>query len=241
MYDVFYLSYKDHNETNLNQLKQFVPIVKKIENIKGIWQAHNYCANQARTKFFFVVDADCYVRENIFDTKGDENYVQVFRSFNPVNGLTYGWGGIKLFPTNLVKETKIPEKYLDMTTSWNTKPLDIIASENRFNVDAFSTWRSAYRETTKIKYWINCLLNESWKELQFFSWIKTKEQFDKFLFQQQERLNVWSGFVYSFQYFSEYCLQGAQQALKDYNLENIHMINDRDYLERKFNEIYLLR
>lgn len=234
MYDVFYLYYNDYQEENFNQLKKFCPFVKQISNISGIWNAHYHCANQAKTNYFFVVDADCFVYENVFNEIGEENFVKVFRSLNPINGLIYGWGGIKLFPKELILNTKIPEKYLDMTTNWNIKVIDTLASENRFNTNEFSTWRSAYREVTKIKYWIHKLLDNSWKEDKFFSWIDTNEKYENFLNTQQERLNVWCKIAFKHKDFYEYSLKGANQAIKDFDLEKIHLINNYEYLEKYF-------
>ena len=65
---------------------------------------------------------------------------------NPVNGLTYGHGGIKLYPTDLVRRSNRPG--VDVATSWapRTQFLSVVASEHRFNAGPAETWRAAFRE-----------------------------------------------------------------------------------------------
>ena len=74
----------------------------------------------------------------------------VYRAQNPVNGLSYGYGGIKLLP---VKETaNMLINGVDMTTSIskNFFVVDQIASVTNFNTDPFNTWKSAFRECSKL-------------------------------------------------------------------------------------------
>ena len=63
-------------------------------------------ATRVQSKMFWVIDADAELMKD-FDSHipsdvYDEEVVPVWGSKNPVNGLEYGYGGVKLFPTELV-------------------------------------------------------------------------------------------------------------------------------------------
>ena len=99
------------------------------------------------------VDADAEIKEdftfNYIPDVYDEDVVHVWGSQNPVNNLEYGYGGVKLFPTKLVRDAT--SWGLDFTTglSKRFKSMPEVSCITRFNTDAFSTWRSAFRECVK--------------------------------------------------------------------------------------------
>lgn len=149
MYDVFFLSMKEQgSEDNFARLKEKANPVK-IENVKGIYKAHKMASFMSNTEYFWVVDADSWIVDDFtFDYKPTEEKVHVWRSINPVNGLRYGHGAVKLFP---VKVFDKPEPKIDVTTSLGgIKVIEQTSNENRFNVDAYSTWRAAFRECVKL-------------------------------------------------------------------------------------------
>lgn len=76
--------------------------------------------------------------------------VHVWRSQNPVNGLEYGYGGVKLLPRKLTLEMDIGSA--DMTTSISKlfKVMPTVSNITAFNTDPFSSWRSAFRECCKL-------------------------------------------------------------------------------------------
>ena len=76
----------------------------------------------------------------------------IWSSKNPINDLVYGYGGVKLFSkAKFMKAKKM--KNLDLATSImpKLKVISKVSNETRFNVDEFSTWRSAFREATKLQ------------------------------------------------------------------------------------------
>lgn len=157
MYDIVFISYNELNaEENYNRLSSRFspPILKRITGVAGIHNAHIAAAKKAMTKMFWVVDGDAEVLESFnFDYQVPNNeldYVHVWRSQNPVNGLVYGYGGVKLLPKKLTMN--MDTSRVDMTTSISTlfKPMPEIANITAFDTDEFSTWRSAFRECAKL-------------------------------------------------------------------------------------------
>ena len=103
---------------------------------------------------FWVMDADALINDDFdFDYIPDQydlDVVHVWASENPVTGDQYGYGGVKLFNTQQVREAT--SWGLDFTTGLSTrfKSMPQISCVTKFNVDEYSTWRSAFRESVKL-------------------------------------------------------------------------------------------
>ena len=156
-YNVFMLSYKediDVVEQHIQAIERKGLTVKHVRGLKGIFNAHKHCAEQADTKLFWVVDADALVHDDFnFDyipDVYDQDVVHVWASKNPVTGEEYGYGGVKLFNTEQVRGAT--SWGLDFTTGLSNrfKSMPQISCVTNFNVDAESTWRSAFRESVKL-------------------------------------------------------------------------------------------
>ena len=117
---------------------------------------------------------------------------------------------------------EVEEFKVDMTTSIGAKfvPKFEISNVTAFNTDPFNTWRSAFRECTKLSSNI----------------IDHNKQVD-----DMYRLEVWCTRGDNRRY-GEYALLGAQQG-KDFgehykhNTEALRKINDWKWLKEKFNEV----
>ena len=103
---------------------------------------------------FWVVDGDAEIVDTFnFDyivSKYDLECVHVWRSKNPVNGLEYGYGGVKLLPKKLTMNMDLSKP--DMTTSISSlfKAMEEISNITSFNTDPFNSWKSAFRECCKL-------------------------------------------------------------------------------------------
>jgi len=155
MYDILFISYGEPNaDKNWELLKSRYPSAKRVDGVKGIHQAHIKAAKKCFTKMFWVVDADAQLLDGFsFDYEVDEynlETVHVWRSKNPVNDLTYGYGGVKLLPRT--KTIKMDTSKLDMTTSISNsfKAIEETSNITAFNTDPFSAWRSGFRECAKL-------------------------------------------------------------------------------------------
>lgn len=215
MYDVFFLSFDEpHADRYWDILRRHHPIARRVNGIAGIQAAHAECARKSRTSHFFVIDADNEVlTPKIFEyeiPEWDREYVHLWYARNPVNNLIYGWGAIKLFPKSIFGD---PTPRLDMTTSFSLKIIPEVASITHFNVSAFETWRSAFRECVKL----SCSDSQ----------------------EAAERLNVWCSAAHG--PHSEWALRGAQEG-REYgivhrnNADALFVINDYQWLEKRFTE-----
>lgn len=232
MLDVIMLTFGEPEaDENFEILKQKAPHAQRVDNVEGLLNAHKAAAEISKTKYFYVCDADAIIQENFafkfepsdrreaYPGVKETECVFTYRSHNPINDLIYGYGGLKLFPKKNLLE--VEEFKVDMTTSIGAKfkPLFEVANVTQFNTDPFNTWRSAFRECTKLSSNI----------------IDHNKQID-----DAYRLEVWCTRGENRRY-GEYALLGAQQG-RDFgthyknDTEALRKINDWEWLRKTFNE-----
>jgi hypothetical protein len=156
-FDIVFISYNEtFADSNFAKLKSRFPdkTIHRVNGVKGIHQAHIKAAEQVSSKMFWVVDADAEIVDSFrFDyqvVRHNYDAVHVWQSQNPINDLVYGYGGVKLLPTDLTLRVDVNKP--DMTTSIASKFIAVLNISNvtAFNSDEFSTWRSAFRECVKL-------------------------------------------------------------------------------------------
>ena len=155
MYDIIFISYNELDaDNNFNSLKERFPLAKRVHGVKGIHQAHIAAAKKSFTKMFWAVDADAIILNSFnFDHRvsdWDLDVVHVWRSRNPINNLSYGYGGVKLLPKQLTINMDTSTTDMTMNISNKFKAMEEVSNITAFNTDAFSTWRSAFRECCKL-------------------------------------------------------------------------------------------
>ncbi len=224
IFDIIFLSYDEpYADENFNKLKSRFPRAERLHHVKGILAAHMQAARMAaynKSGMFYVVDADAIIESDFnFDFLPDDfeqESVHVWHSRNPVNGLEYGYGGVKLFPTQkLLEYTGSP---IDFTTSVSSlRVMETVSNITKFDVDPFLTWRGAFRECTKLAS--NIIPNQDNTET-------------------EERLRIWCT-VGGNTEFGEFAIMGANEGAA-YGRENINqpkqlgLINDYSWLEERF-------
>lgn len=229
-YDIVFISNGEPNaDDNFNLLSSKFARAKHVQNIKGIHQAHKRAAELVETDMFWVVDADAEILEEFnfdyyvpkYDIDGQDT-VHVWRSYNPVNGLVYGYGGVKLLPTHLTRNVDVNSA--DMTTSISDKFKAIAEMSNKtlFNTDAFSAWRSGFRECAKLSS--KTIARQVDEETEF-------------------RLDAWCTRGDD-KPFGKFAIAGAK-AGKQFgeenksNVEEMKKINDFEWLKAQFNQLIL--
>jgi len=154
--DIFFVSYNEPTaDENWNRVLARFPTARRIDGIKGIDRAHRRCAELAESDMFWTIDADTILDDDwnfdFIPPDYDRKYLHIWHSRNPVNGLEYGWGAVKLWPTAAVLQ--FDGNWLDFTTTvGNIKMVPRSIATSAFNSDAYSAWRSGFRETVKLCY-----------------------------------------------------------------------------------------
>jgi hypothetical protein len=155
LYDIIFISYNEPNaDENFIKLIERFPRAKRVHGVKGIHQAHIAAAKLATTPMFWVVDGDAVVEDNfefnLLLPKHDTDIVHVWLSRNPINDLTYGYGGVKLLPKYLTENMDVNQIDMTMSISSKFKVVQEISNITAFNTDPFNTWKSAFRECVKL-------------------------------------------------------------------------------------------
>jgi hypothetical protein len=221
-FDIVMISYHESEaDEKYLKLKTRFPDIKHVKNVKGIGEAHKEAARISDTQMVWIVDADSDVSPTFnfdFIPPMADRSITTYSWFasNPVNGLEYGYGGLKLFPRDqlLTMGHNLPDF---ATSSAKYQPVKYVASVTRFNKDPFRTWRSAFRECAKLASGINPN-NPSEETL--------------------ERLHVWTT-VDNGVRFGRYCLKGALEGKafgEKYfdDVEMLNKINDFEWLRLLF-------
>jgi hypothetical protein len=218
-YDIIFISYQEPNaDENFVKLKARFPRAQRVHGVKGIHQAHIAAAKKSFTKMFWVVDGDAEIVDTFnFDYVADawsQECVHVWRSINPVNGLEYGYGGVKLLPKALTAKMDITKP--DMTTSISSlfKAIDEVSNVTKFNTDPFNSWKSAFRECVKLSSKIIDRQDDTETVLRLSRWCTVGSDLDAI-----------AGAVAGQKYGTTH---------KD-DVEALKKINDFDWLQEQFN------
>jgi hypothetical protein len=225
-YDIVFISYNEPNaDENYKNLRKRFPRAKRIHGVKGIHQAHIEAAKLVDTVMFWVVDGDAEITKDFYFDHEVSSYerdiVHVWRSKNPVNDLVYGYGGVKLLPTDLTLNMDLSKP--DMTTSISSKfkAVHVLSNITGFNTDPFNTWKSAFRECCKLS-----------------SRVIDRQKNEETI----SRLDTWCT-VGIDRPFGDCALAGAK-AGREYgeknkdDLESLKKINDFEWLKRMFDKSY---
>ena len=221
--DIVFISYQEPNaDENYQSLLKRFPRAKRVHGVKGIHQAHIEAAKLCTTDRVWIVDGDAVIDDKFnFDYVPEwwnNKAVHVWRSINPVNGLEYGYGGVKLFPREetINMDTSKP----DMTTSISSKFVAVkcVSNITSFNTDPFNTWKSAFRECVKLSSRVIDRQKDNETNARLVAWC-TKATGD---FAEYAMLGAKSGAAY-----------GARNKI---NKEALSKINDFDWLEERFND-----
>lgn len=215
--DVVFMSYNEPNaEDNWQRLLEKAPWAKRVSGVKGILNAHKAAAELAETDMFYIVDGDAFVNDdwefNFQPIVFDRDCVHVWHSQNPVNGLTYGYGGVKLFPRDLLRQAETSGTDVTTSVGKKLKVIETVSNITKFNTNEFETWRCAFRESAKLAK------------------LDTEDA--------RQRLNGWLKPIADAD-FSEWAKLGAEQGL-EFSLANddIDLVNNFEELRNRFNKKY---
>ena len=221
-FEVVFISYQEPNaEKHYRELKKIVPDAHRVHGVKGIHQAHIEAAKQVKSDMFYVVDGDAEIVDSFnFDHNTElfeRDTVYVWKSKNPINDLTYGYGGVKLLPRERTLDMDVSKTDMTTSISGKFKLVDQVSNITAFNTDPYNTWKSAFRECAKLASRSIDRQNDS---------------------ETEERLKIWSTVGETAQ-FGNYAIQGAKEGYRfgimhRYKKDGFEAINDFDWLKEQF-------
>jgi len=191
--------------------------VVRVDGVQGRVAAYHAALKASDTPWAFTVFAKLKVNPK-FDWGWQPDRLQmpkhyIFHAKNPVNGLEYGHQGMIAYNKQLVFNNF--GDGLDFTLDDPHETIELLSGIANFNTDAFSTWRTAFREVIKLK--------SDYTDI------------------SQERLQVW--LTKAKGKFAKDCLQGANDAVEYYSevsgdIEKLKLSYEWDWLQQYYNRKY---
>jgi hypothetical protein len=222
--DIVFLSNDEPNadenyEHLLKLTKGLNNLVTRVSNVSGRVQAYHAAAKASTTPWMFTVFAKLMVSSK-FDWNWQPDRLQspkhyIFHAKNPVNGLVYGHQAIIAYNKKMTLENS--GSGLDFTLDSPHEVVEVLSGIANYNVDAWSTWRTAFREAIKLR-------------------LDSTEV-------GKNRLNIW--LTNADGNFGEYSISGASDALAYYeevsgNLAALKLSYEWAWLKTRFTNLYNL-
>ncbi|MEU9118728.1 hypothetical protein AB0C96_02500 [Streptomyces sp. NPDC048506] len=150
-FDAVFLSYDEPMATSLHARVQRTlgGTVKRLHGVHGMRRAYRLCAEVVDREQFFLADGDFGI-DTAFDPAAveplDEGVsMRVWRAVNPVNGLSYGYGGLKLIRRSALRAMGEAVDVLAALPG-SIEFADRTAGITRFNQSPFHAWKAGFRE-----------------------------------------------------------------------------------------------
>jgi len=229
--DIIFISYNEPNaEENWEDLKSRFPYALRVDMVDGIPEAFIEAARISKTSHVYTVDADNKIlpgfKFEYSPNYWDKDFVHLWYAHNPVNGLMYGYGGLKLWPRRFLKEAQIQEHSVDFTVpashggQGGLKIHETAASITCFNTSRFDSYRAGFREGAKLRAEI---VNESYYHD---------------ITEAKERLNIWCTQGEN-KPFGRECMYGALDGRSygekySVNPKKLSLINSFDFIRSQF-------
>lgn len=123
--------------------------VKRLHGVRGMRRAYRLCAEVADTEEFWLADGD-FAIDSAFDSASirplDEGVsMRVWHAVNPVNGLVYGYGGLKLVRRRALRDLGRAVDVLAALPG-RIEFCPQVAGVTRFNQSPFHAWKAGFRE-----------------------------------------------------------------------------------------------
>lgn len=150
-FDVIQLSYDEPLADVLHArlTRVFGATVKRLHGVRGMRRAYRLTAELADTDQFFLTDGDFAIdhefRAGAVEPLADEVSMRVWRARNPLNGLSYGYGGLKLIRAAALRQLGDAVDVLAALPGRVEFAPDA-AGVTRFNQSPFHAWRAGFRE-----------------------------------------------------------------------------------------------
>ncbi|WP_239341997.1 hypothetical protein [Frankia sp. CiP3] len=129
--------------------------VHRLHGVRGMRRAYRLTAEVVNSEEFFLADGDFEI-DLTFSVKDvaplpGEVPMRVWRARNAVNGLEYGYGGLKLIRRSALRTMG---EAVDVLAALPGKPQFVpdIAGVTRFNQSPYHTWHGAFRECAMLAH-----------------------------------------------------------------------------------------
>ena len=149
--DAVMLSYDEPLADKLHaRLQRVLGIrAKRLHGVRGMRRAYRLAAETVDCEQFFLADGD-FVIATEFDITaveplGDDVSMRVWRAINPLNGLVYGYGGLKLIRRSALRDLGHAIDVLAALPG-RVEFSSEVAGTTRCNQSPYHAWKAGFRE-----------------------------------------------------------------------------------------------
>jgi hypothetical protein len=134
----------------------------RVDGVNGRVAAYQAAAAKSQTPWFFAVFAKLQVNQD-FDWSWQPDRMQqakhyIFHAYNPVNHLIYGHQAMIAYNVKLVMNNQ--GQGLDFTLDDPHEVVPIVSGTAYYDNDAWTCWRTAFREVIKLRHSLPDVENE---------------------------------------------------------------------------------
>jgi hypothetical protein len=152
--------------------------VKRLHGVRGMRRAYRLTAELVDTDQFFLADGD-FAIDSAFPASAVEPLeagvsMRVWRAANPVNGLTYGYGGLKLIRTSALREMGQAVDVLAALPG-RVEFSPHTAGTTLFNQTPFHAWKAGFRECAMLARGSEYGMTDASAQERIDAWTASKE------------------------------------------------------------------
>ncbi|MFG2972400.1 hypothetical protein ACGFYY_05260 [Streptomyces sp. NPDC048331] len=215
--DAIMLSYDEPLANDLHARVQRVldRPVKRLHGVRGMRRAYQLTAELTDCEWYFLADGDFAINEDFNPERvaplAPEASMRVWQALNPLNGLVYGYGGLKLMRRSALLELGHAVDVLAALPGRVEFSKDV-AGITRCNQSPYHAWKAAFRECAMLSHGSEYGMSEQ----------GTKD-----------RLTAWTACGQGG--FASYALAGAHEGIAfAAERSGLDSINDPDWLLDRF-------
>ncbi|KIX79781.1 MULTISPECIES: hypothetical protein [Streptomyces] len=152
--------------------------VKRLHGVRGMRRAYRLTAELVDTEQFFLADGDFAIDPEFpaatVEPLADGVAMRVWQAVNAVNGLAYGYGGLKLIRRTALREMGQAVDVLAALPG-RVEFCRQIAGITRFNQTPFHAWRAGFRECAMLARGSEYGMTEASARERIAAWTASRE------------------------------------------------------------------
>jgi hypothetical protein len=149
--DIFFISFKESMcEYNWNNLLSYHPEAKRIHGIIGINHAHIACDQLSSSEYFWTVDGDNFVTEQLVYNENITHDLVMFKSFDPLQENLTLLGGVKIWKKGSIVNKDMSKGDFSLNATRNKIVIDKSYSTTMYNSSPFDAWKTSFRHCVKL-------------------------------------------------------------------------------------------
>lgn len=242
--DLFFITYDEPDpERSWQDIKSHYQHAQRVDKVKGFDKAHKTCASLSHKERFVSIDGDNTLYYDLFSDEliphdlMETDYVLSWSSRNSINGLCYGNGGIKCWPTHIVHQMRCHEESedeksaVDFCFQLKYYQMPSTLSLSVINQTPYQAFRSGFREGVKF----GLIMGEKIKARSIPVLARTLQK--SLAKNNKERLHIWGSVGQDVKY-GAWAIYGARLGLYCLYIEDLDLtlIRDYDWFNRYWSE-----